>query len=318
MIERMNIRTILLCTFLAAFAVEALGDSNTAAPSTAPKTETKKKSTNKKSKKKEKKPEIKKEEPVAKSAVPTVTDAAAANKVLPFRPGEKMEYSITWGVIPAGTATFEVLPFEKINEQNAYHLHLVITTNSFVDLFYKVRDDVNSFTDEQMTRALLFRKLQNEGSYHRDYEIKFDWTTKKIVRTNYGKPDKELTLESLAFDPLSIFYSFRYANLDVGRELSKAVTDGERCIDGKIKIVRKEIIKVPAGEYEAFVIEPDLANIGGVFQQSKNSKLFIWVSTDYRKIPVRIQSEVAVGSFYADLITYKEGVERKIATENKK
>jgi hypothetical protein len=52
-----------------------------------------------------------------------------------------------------------------------------------------------------------------------------------------------------------------------------------------------------------FLVEPNLEHIGGVFEHGKSSKVQIWVTADEACIPVRVKSEVIVGSFVAELIS---------------
>jgi hypothetical protein len=40
-----------------------------------------------------------------------------------------------------------------------------------------------------------------------------------------------------------------------------------------------------------------------VFKKSKDAKLQIWVTADARRIPVKIKSKVAVGSFVGELMS---------------
>ena len=54
--------------------------------------------------------------------------------------------------------------------------------------------------------------------------------------------------------------------------------------------------------YDAFLIEPEIEHISGVFKKSKKAKIQIWLTADERRIPLRIKSKVAVGSFVADLV----------------
>jgi hypothetical protein len=58
------------------------------------------------------------------------------------------------------------------------------------------------------------------------------------------------------------------------------------------------------------LVEPDLKHVGGVFKKSKNAKLRIWVTADARRIPVKIESEVIVGSFVGELVS-AEGIEKR-------
>ena len=41
---------------------------------------------------------------------------------------------------------------------------------------------------------------------------------------------------------------------------------------------------------------------GGVFKESKNPQLLVWVTADERRIPVQIKSKVKVGYFIGELI----------------
>jgi len=110
------------------------------------------------------------------------------------------------------------------------------------------------------------------------------------------------------FDPLSVFYAFRLHDLDTQLEYSIPLTDGKKCILGKAKVIKREEIKVGSVTYDAFLVEPKMENIGGVFEKSRDAKLQIWVTADNRRIPLRIKSKVKVGSFVADLVSYDDGL----------
>jgi hypothetical protein len=73
------------------------------------------------------------------------------------------------------------------------------------------------------------------------------------------------------------------------------------------RVVRRETISVPGGVYDTFVIEPDLKHVGGVFEKKKDAKITIWVTADERRIPVKIASQVAIGSFVGELVSAEHG-----------
>ena len=91
-------------------------------------------------------------------------------------------------------------------------------------------------------------------------------------------------------------------------ELEKPLTDGKKWILGRARVVKREKVTVLSGIYNTYLVEPDLEHIGGVFKKSKDAKLQIWVTADDRRIPVKIKSKVAVGSFVGELMS----VENKI------
>jgi hypothetical protein len=64
----------------------------------------------------------------------------------------------------------------------------------------------------------------------------------------------------------------------------------------------REEIKTKAGRFRCMVLEPQLI-AGDVFDQE--SKMKLWVTDDANRIPVRVESDIAVGAIRADLHTYE-------------
>jgi len=70
-----------------------------------------------------------------------------------------------------------------------------------------------------------------------------------------------------------------------------------------LRVIGKEIITVPAGTYETFVLEPDLQKVEGVFSKKQRTKTKLWVTNDGRRLLVQMKSKAMVGSFVAELVT---------------
>lgn len=221
----------------------------------------------------------------------------------PFQPGEKLTFQVNWSFIPAGEAILEVLPVETINGIKSYHFVMTAKTNSFADIFYKVRDRIDAYTDIKMNHTILYKKRQREGKTKRDVIVTFDWKKREAQYSISGKKRNPISILPGTFDPLTVFYAFRLHNLKKDIELQIPVSDGKKCVIGKARVIRKEKIEVPIGIYDTYLVEPDLEHIGGIFRKSKDAKLQIWVTADNRRIPLRIKSKVIVGSFVAELIS---------------
>ncbi|OPX41078.1 MAG: hypothetical protein B1H13_04050 [Desulfobacteraceae bacterium 4484_190.3] len=219
----------------------------------------------------------------------------------PFAPGEKLLYKVGWLSIPAGEMRLEVLPMKEIKGEQVYHFVMTTTTYSFVDLFYKLRQRIEAFTNKAVTRSLLYKK-ETRGKKKRDEEVRFDWEKKVATYEKNGKKEDTVNLLPGAFDPLSIFYVFRLQQLEAGKIIEVPVSDGKKCVMGKATVVRREIIRVGKKRYDTFLVEPDLKHIGGVFKKSKNATLRIWFTADKERIPVKVESKVKVGSFRAELV----------------
>jgi hypothetical protein len=232
----------------------------------------------------------------------------APAKDFPFRPGEKMSFEVRWAGILAGEAFIELLPVEDFNGIKFYHFVFTARTSPFVDVFYKVRDRIDSYTDTEMSHSFLYIK-KHEGKSQKETIVEFDWGTQKAkYSVRNGEEREPISIMPGTFDPLSVFYAFRLHDLDTQMEYGIPLTDGKERIIGKVKVIKREDIKVGSLTYDAFLVEPEMEHIGGVFEKSSNAKLQIWVTADNRRIPIRIKSKVKVGSFVAELVSYEDGL----------
>ena len=225
----------------------------------------------------------------------------------PFSPGEKLTFKLNWCFIPAGEAVLEVLPIENISGIKAYHFVLTVKTNQFFDTIYKIRDRIDSYTDTDMTRSILYKKRQVAREHKRDVVVSFNWDKNEAQYSNFSKKRNPVSLLPGSFDPLSIFYYSRIYDFKEKIILQRPVTDGKKCVLGSGEIIKRETIKLKNEKYDTYLLEPELKDLSGVFRKSKNATIKIWLTADKRKIPIRIKSKVVVGSFVAELVA-TEGV----------
>lgn len=220
---------------------------------------------------------------------------------VPFQPGETLQFLLRWEFVPAGKATLSVAPMSEIDGEPAYHFVMSVKTNKFLDMFYKVRDKIESFTDPSMTHSVRYLKNQREGRKKRNVTVTFDWENNRAHYIRNNKKRTPIDLEPGAFDPLGIFYFVRNSILETGDVVERPVSDGKRCVIGIGHVVKRETITVPAGTFDTLLIEPDLKDVKGVFEKSDDSNILIWVTADSRHIPVKIESKVVIGSFMGEL-----------------
>lgn len=232
---------------------------------------------------------------------------AKENRV-PFSPGEKLTFQVRWAFIPAGEAVLQVFPIETMNGRKVYHFALSARSYPVIDLIYKVRDRIDAYTDEKLTHSILYKETK-EGKRKRKVVVSFNWEKGEAQRSNFGEKRAPIPVKPGTFDPLSVYYALRLHDLKENMEIEKPLTDGKKWILGRARVVKREKVTVLSGTYDTYLVEPTLEHIGGVFKKSKDAKLQIWVTADARRIPVKIKSKVAVGSFVGELLS----VENKMA-----
>ena len=192
----------------------------------------------------------------------------------PFVPGEKLTYTLKWGKIPAGEATLEVLPIEVLDGEPVYHFVMTAKTNSFVDVFYKVRDRIEGYASLDLTRSVLYKTKQHEGDHKRDILVNFDWENQQAQYTDRGKTKDPITIVEGSLDPLSALYYTRMAEMRVNKDITRPVTDGKKNTVGVVKVLKREVVEVCDVTYETFLVEPDTKDIGGVFKKKRRRQNF--------------------------------------------
>ena len=236
----------------------------------------------------------------------------AKEERVPFSPGEKLTFQVRWAFIPAAEAVLEVYPIETLNGRKVYHFAATARTYPIVDLIYKVRARIDAYTDEKLTHSILYKETK-EGKREKRVVVQFNWEEGEAQRSNFGEKRAPIPVKPGTFDPLSVYYALRLHHLEEHMEIEKPLTDGKKWVLGRARVVKREKVTVLSGTYDTYLVEPRLEHVGGVFEKSKDSKVQIWVTADARRIPVKIKSKVAVGSFVAELLS----VENETAnTEN--
>jgi hypothetical protein len=220
---------------------------------------------------------------------------------LPFAPGEKIYYTLRWGIFDVGRAVLEFSgPLSRDGEE-VWMIEMTAETNSFADKIFKVRDYNAVWVDKEFTKPVYYVKNQNEGSTHHDVVVTFDWENNKAQYSDKGIARAPIDIEPGSWDPLAITYAVRNLDLNGLDHVSMPSTDGKKSTHTEINLSGPDSIRVPAGRFETIVLRPDTKDLGGVFKKSRNAGITIWFTNDARHLPIRMASKVIVGSFVAEM-----------------
>jgi len=219
---------------------------------------------------------------------------------VPYSPGEKFTYSIEYGFITAAKAHMSVVGIDTIRGIPCYHIQSKAMTTPTFSTFFRVDDQIDSYINIFDLASMRLVKHLREGKYKKDFMVDFD---AELPLAYY--PDGD-TLETApnTQDVLSSLYYLRRQELSVGKKIAIPHHDNKKNYPLEVKVTRKERVKVPAGKFLCFVVEPDLKDVG-IFKS--RGKIWIWLTADARKIPVQVKTSVIIGSVSAKLEEYNEG-----------
>ncbi len=232
------------------------------------------------------------------------SSAWAKTQPLPFAPGENLKFKIKWENLTAGEIKLQVQPIKSIHGKDAFHFVMITKSKGLAEVFFKIRERIDAYADIQMDYSVFYTKRQTEGEHKRDEKIEFDWTKGQVQYSNFNKKRKPIEVLPGSFDPLSAFYFMRIAIDHENSQMKRPVTDGKKNFMGRAEVVKRETITLSNGKsFDTYCLVPDMGLFGGVFKESKEPSLHVWVTADSKRIPVRIKSKVVVGYFVCELIS---------------
>jgi hypothetical protein len=251
-----------------------------------------------------------------------MTGASAAEEIAPvsastqplrqvtntaFREGETLSFTVKWGVIKGGNAKLAVGGIEMEQGRPAYHIVSEARSVGIVDAFYKTRDLNETWLDVASLVTLKYEKHIREGRYRVEASVEMDQINHRF-KENFERLDKGTTayvegnMPPHTMDVLGSLYYVRTLPVEVGNSYVVDVYDGRKIWPLVVHVKKREKIKVPAGKFDTFRLEPVLRE-PGIFMR-KGKKLEVWVTADERRMPVLMRSEVTIGHVSAELTEF--------------
>lgn len=234
-------------------------------------------------------------------ALATTAAAQTASGPVSFNAGERMEYVVSYGIIPAGTMTLEMAGLETYAGQPAYHATFRAQSNRAVSFLYELTSTEESWFDARELYSLRYRRVSTEKGKTRERDYRFD--QERHLRIEAGGEVKPTSPR--AVDQLAVLYYLRALPLAPGKSFilrNQADPDNNPL---KLRVLKQERIKVPGGTFDTYVLDLDVKTDSGVFKKGGENR--VWVTRDDRHVPVRIASKIGLGSFQAELVDYVSG-----------
>ena len=217
--------------------------------------------------------------------------AQGAAMPVPWAVGERLDYDVKFGPMHVGNGSMEVLGNDNVRNRPTWHIMFRVKGGTF---FYHVDDKFESWIETTTGSSLRHKQDMNEG--RRDRERTFEIFPERPSYIEDDKPEKPSVENPL--DDGSFLYFIRTVPLEVGKtyEFNRYYHVDRNPV--VIQVVRKEHIKVPAGEFDAIVVKPIIKS-KGLF--SENGQAEVWFSDDSTRTLLRLKSKLPFGTLYLEL-----------------
>jgi methionine-rich copper-binding protein CopC len=230
-------------------------------------------------------------------AAQTVVASAVKRAKVPFGPGERLEYDVRFGSIRVGNAHMEVVGLDNVRGKAAWHTAFWVQGGNFL---YRVNDVYESWIDAETLSSLRFVQELEEGG--KNTERRFEtYPDRAVFVQTSKKPAKEEKSVTQPLDDGSFLYFIRTIPLEVGQtyDFDRYFRPDRNPV--RIRVLRKERVRVPAGTFNAIVLQP-VIKTKGIF--SENGHAEIWLSDDDRRIMLQLKSKLSFGSLNLYLKSY--------------
>ncbi len=225
-------------------------------------------------------------------ATPDVSGIGASE--LPFKPGEQLNFNFFagTGAQPIGTASLQVRARARyFNHDGLLLTSLMQTTGAGLRLF-PVNDQINSYVDATTLLPFQTELRLQEGQRRTNWVVSVEQDRGNALFNDGTRVEMPVATHDL----ISVFYALRSFDLSVGRQNRVSLLVNKRPRLLVVTALQRETIelngqRIPAVQLSLTTNEP----------QSERFALRLWVSTDRRRLPLRLTARTPLGPIRADL-----------------
>lgn len=205
----------------------------------------------------------------------------------PFAIGERLTYAVKVGPFGKGTAIAELRNLDTVRGKQVFHSVFQMSGSL---LFFKVRDEYESWFDPHTFVSLRYHQDIDQGSYERNrtYEIIPERGIYIDPATKSELPTVDQPLDDGAF-----LYFLRSIPFEVGKTYTFNRYFKPDRNPVTVTVVRRERIRVPAGEFDAVVLQPKI-KAKGIFAEGANAE--VWISDDTARMMLQMRTHMQFGS----------------------
>lgn len=235
----------------------------------------------------------------AQRAVPRGQTAVPRDTTVPFKVGETLTFDVSWSsYMVAGTAVTTVRERRpSATNSSAYYIVAEGRPLPLIARLYSLYYKMDTLLD---TATLLPQEMSlysEEGRRQRLGTTRFDRAARRASFEISGGSDtfkSNINIPPQVQDGLSALYAVRASTFGPTTKLTYPIIDDGSLYTVTMQTTGTERVRVPAGEMNTWRLGVRIVDAQG---QTVGENVGIWLTNDARKLPVKLQADLPVGSF---------------------
>lgn len=235
-----------------------------------------------------------------------LSSSALSATELPFEPGERVRWKITYLAMHAGDLQMSVGQ-TVAGEQELWPLEMHARSRGLIDLLHQIDERFVSHFDPVQLRSTgsdLDSKVNGERTQE---TVRVLGESAQVRRERLGKvTESTREVAPNAHDIVSALYFLRTLELKEGMDVLVPVFTSKKSFDMSVRVIGRQKVKTDAGVFDTWVVRCR-TGFSGKFATDRD--LRFWVTADERRLPVRAEADFALGSLHVSLKDYRSGGE---------
>lgn len=235
------------------------------------------------------------------------------------RAGEELRYQAKWRGLPAGSIRTSAKRVAMLKNRPVFVFEVNFESNDFLNAFYPVSTNINSYVDADNGRSYLIRRRVSERNreYKDRLEFKYDFRRENGILVPVSKyslvgengreeASQPFPIPGNMQDMVSSIYYIRGMELrEIGDSCNLLLGGRKKPAVTRLEVVGEEEVRVPGiGVFDCVIIEPstDGTNLSGNLMATRGGER-VWLERN-TLIPVMVCAELPkpLGSVVATLI----------------
>jgi hypothetical protein len=242
------------------------------------------------------------------SATPEVVHATASGENLFPLTGLALEFDVFWTGLNVGKIVAAIKGETTHKEQPVYAIEAFAKTTGTVEKLYKAQERFLGFLNPDNGETVFYEEWKfEEDKWQLDRLLIFDHPTAVVKRHTKKGFRNEVHVKEDTLCPAGAVHYLMTRPLEIGDKYSVTITEGKHLYRAEAEVMEGEEVETIFGTVDTLKIVPKVFWKG---EPMSEQDMYVLMTKDERRIPVKVFVDIEVGSFTGVLTGYRPPKEK--------